>query len=240
MPFTHGKDAKVYVSGRDLSGFLTEWSVSGEADTVEVSTLGDSSKEYVAGLKDATMSGSGIFDAAGTATVDAVLGSALGPAASIVATFYPQGDTFGLPGFGMAGIEIDYSPVASLDDAVKVAVEARSSVGPEAVLSHAGLAARTTSGNSTSNDNAASSAAGGVGYLHVAAGSGTTPNLVAKVQHSVDNSVWVDLITFATVTTAPVTERQAVAGTVNRYTRAAWTISGTTPSFTFNVAFGRK
>jgi hypothetical protein len=79
---------------------------------------------------------------------------------------------------------------------------------------------------------------GGAAFLQVTAQSGGG-NLVVKVQHSVDDGVWVDLITFASVA-AVGAQRAAVANTVtvNRYTRELHTISA--GSATFSMAFGRR
>lgn len=60
------------------------------------------------------------------------------------------------------------------------------------------------------------SAGGGVGYLAVSACSGFS-NFVGKIQHSTDDTTYVDLISFTDNVTAPFTERKTVAGTVNRY-----------------------
>jgi len=60
-----------------------------------------------------------------------------------------------------------------------------------------------------------------------------------RIQHSVDGSAWVDLVPFTAVTVANRAQRLAVTGTVNRHVRSQWTITGTTPSFTFHAAFGR-
>ena len=99
------------------------------------------------------------------------------------------------------------------------------------------LAAITANTNGTAIDNAASSASGGAGHLQVTAYSGFT-NIVVKVQHSPDNSVWADLITFATVSSAPTAERKTAAGTVDRYTRYTVTVTGS-GSATFFVGFAR-
>lgn len=99
------------------------------------------------------------------------------------------------------------------------------------------LAAISANANGTAVDNSASSASGGAGHLQVTAFSGFT-NIVVKVQHSPDNSVWADLITFATVTSAPTAERKTVTGTVDRYTRYVVTVTGA-GSATFLVGFAR-
>ena len=97
MPtFTHGKNAafKIDDSGgtlRDISDVLTDVSISRTADVAEVSAFTNSSKAYVAGLKDATISISGSFDA----TVDGYLSGILGVAGSF--EFYPIGTTGGNP-----------------------------------------------------------------------------------------------------------------------------------------------
>ena len=97
MPtFTHGKSAafKIDDSGgtlRDISNVLTDVSVSKTADVAEVSAFSSSSKAYVAGLKDATITISGSFDA----TVDGYLSGILGVEGSF--EFYPIGTTGGNP-----------------------------------------------------------------------------------------------------------------------------------------------
>jgi len=97
MPtFTHGKSAafKIDDSGgtlRDISNVLTDVAVSKTADVAEVSAFSNSSKAYVAGLKDATITISGSFDA----TVDGYLKAIVGVAGSF--EFYPIGTTGGNP-----------------------------------------------------------------------------------------------------------------------------------------------
>jgi hypothetical protein len=99
-------------------------------------------------------------------------------------------------------------------------------------------AARTATGNGTSHDNGAATTNGAVAHQHVFAKSGTTPTLDQKIQHSSDNSTFVDLIAFSQKTAAG-SERVAVTGAINRYTREAHTITGTTPSFTGAVSLAR-
>ena len=97
MPtFTHGKNAafKIDDSGgtlRDISDVLTDIAVSRTADVAEVSAFSNSSKAYVSGLKDSTITISGSFDA----TVDGYLSGILGVEGSF--EFYPIGTTGGNP-----------------------------------------------------------------------------------------------------------------------------------------------
>ena len=68
-------------------------------------------------------------------------------------------------------------------------------------------------------------------------------NVALKVQHSLDNSAWVDLATFTVITAAPAAQRVVVAsGTlVNRYLDATWafTGAGSGMSVTFMTGFSR-
>lgn len=89
--------------------------------------------------------------------------------------------------------------------------------------------------NGTSVDNAASSANGGIGYLHLTASSGGT--WAFTIQHSTDNSTFSDLITFSANGSAVTAEQGTVTGTVNRYVRfRAVRTSGTVTAW---VAFVR-
>jgi hypothetical protein len=57
---------------------------------------------------------------------------------------------------------------------------------------------------------------GAVGYLQVTAYSGFS-QAVVKIRDSADDTTYADLLTFATVTIAPLADRQTVAGTIDRY-----------------------
>jgi len=97
MPtFTHGKNAVFSIddSGgtlRDISNTLTDVSVSRTADVAEVSAFSNSSKAFVAGLKDSTITISGSFDT----TVDGYLSGIVGSEGSF--EFGPIGSTSGNP-----------------------------------------------------------------------------------------------------------------------------------------------
>jgi hypothetical protein len=118
MPtFTHGKNAafKIDDSGgtlRDISDVLTDVSISRTADVAEVSAFSNSSKAYVAGLKDATLTISGSFDA----TVDGYLSGILGVEGSF--EFYPIGTTGGNPKASGEAIMTSYDRTPDIGGAV--------------------------------------------------------------------------------------------------------------------------
>ena len=118
MPtFTHGKNAafKIDDSGgtlRDITDVLTDVAVSRTADVAEVSAFSNSSKAYVAGLKDATITISGSFDA----TVDGYLRGILGAEGSF--EFYPIGTTGGNPKASGEAIMTSYDRTPDVGGAV--------------------------------------------------------------------------------------------------------------------------
>ena len=79
--------------------------------------------------------------------------------------------------------------------------------------------------------------------LNASAGTGTTPTLDVKLQHSDDNSTYADVTggAFTQVTdvagSAGVQVKKINVSDLKRYVRAIGTIAGTTPSFDFGVEF---
>lgn len=69
--------------------------------------------------------------------------------------------------------------------------------------------------------------------LNITAIAGTTPGVTVAVEHSPNGTAWTALGTFAAAT-AIGTQRLVRSG-LDRYVRATWTITGTTPSVTFSV-----
>lgn len=241
MAIAHGKSAKIMVNGRDLSSYLRSVNVEATADVVEVSTFGSSAKSYVAGLQDGTLTAEGIYDPVASVGSDAVLRAALGgDLGPHEWTVYPQNDTFGNVGYGLGATGTKFSIETPISDVVSVSAEAQSSTGSEPQLSHQALALIAAPFNGTGIDNTAASANGGTGYLQVSAATALTTATI-KIQDSVDNVTFTDLITFVAVTAAPNSQRIALAvgSAVKRYTRCAvTTLTGT--NITFQASFGRK
>jgi hypothetical protein len=68
--------------------------------------------------------------------------------------------------------------------------------------------------------------------LKVGTVTGTTPNMVVKVQDSVDGgTTWFDLVTFTAVTASNASEVKRVLQPFGRLLRVVWTVTGTTPNF---------
>lgn len=236
MSFTHGKSAQVFWNGYNLTSYLHTVAVNATGDVAETSVFGLSSKTFIAGLVNATLSVDGLFETTSGADVD-LLNQALAASTAHVVLVFPQGDTLGNDAWGTVAIGTGFNITANLGSAVMVTGAAQCNVGAELLTSHHPLAASTDTTASSSVDGGASTTTGGVGYLEVTAFNGT--DITVKVQDSADNVTFADLLSFTAVTAANSKERKALSAgaTVRRYTRDGR--SGTFTSCTYAMAFGR-
>lgn len=243
MP-TAGHVADIYAPGFDFGSFLKTIKASGSQDVADATSFNSGGvKEYITGLKDGTLSASGMWmsTAASTTDIDIVMANLL-QTTDKPWTYYPRGDAFGYPCKMLTGTVTKWDIESPIEDITKAELEVQSTVsggGIENLLVHRALATAGVSGGTggTAIDNGASTATGGVGFvINTTYTSGAN---AVKIQHSVDNSVWVDLITFTSIGAANVAERIELAAgtTVNRYTRCFDTI--TTTAKTYGCSFGR-
>lgn len=242
MPtFRHGKNTVVLIDQYDLSGYYKESTTSRSVETSDTTAFGNSAKTYISGLKDGTMNLSGMFDGS-TGAVDEIMAAALGGADNTV-TVQLEGNVVGTIAHMLATQETSYEVSSPVGDVVSVTSQLQADGGLESgrVLAPATVVTTATTTNGTAVDNAAATTNGGVAHAHVTANAnnGTT---TIKVQHSTDNSTWVDLVTFTTVATTIKTSRRvevASGTTVNRYLRSQIITAGT-GSITTTVAFARR
>lgn len=209
---------QILVNGSNLSSYLKSIEHSLSVETHENTSFDSTAKTYVPGLVDATLNAEGFFSAAVGAT-DEVFSAALGGTKSI----------WNWPNFGFEAYQTEYNIDSPAADLVSVTVNAQSNVGREKVETIVPLAVRTASGEGSSFDNLVSTPDGGVGYLQIISSSGT---LVVTIEDSADGLTWAPLATFG----VDVAQRVVTPGTIRRYVRAVWTITG---AFEFFVGFGR-
>lgn len=223
MAFTHGKAAVVYQDGNDLTGYLRSFTGAAEVDTAESTTFANDDKTYVAGLRDATISAEGLFDA----TFDGDVNTITGNGTKSVWSYYPAGDAVGAAGRGYSLDITSAERSADVGDVVMLSVEGQSSTGSEQVISHYALAQAAASGTATVYDGTAQSTAGGAGYLHATAISGT---VIVTLEDSADNVTYGSLQVLGTIT-ATGGWRTAITGTVERYTRVTYDCTNGTATF---------
>ncbi len=233
----HGKGVRFVLDSYAPQAFFKSGSIKRSIELPESQTFGDTWKERdILGLADGSVNLSGLLDIAAGASY-AVIRALLAQEAGALLTL-------GLSGLAIGSLVEMCKVVSESGDAGaaignpnEVALSMQADEGIDLGVSLHDNVAETGAApvTYTSVDETAASSDGGVGFLHVIAFSGT--DCTIKIQHSANDTDWVDLITFTEV--AGVTsERVAVAGTVNRYVRA--TISAATyTSVTFVVSFAR-
>ena len=119
MAFVHGKSSVFKLDNAsssltDISAFVNNVDFPETADVAETSVLGASNKTYIVGLKDATISLSGLFDA----TVDAILGAVVGQTATLSYEYSPEGTASGKVKYTGEAILTNYALSSPVGDVV--------------------------------------------------------------------------------------------------------------------------
>lgn len=119
MAFVHGKDSvfKLDNSGgslTDISTYVNNVDFPETADVAETTTLGADNKTYIAGLKDATISLGGSWDA----TADAIFGAVVGQAATLSFEYSPEGTASGKIKYTGEAIMTNYAISSPVGDVV--------------------------------------------------------------------------------------------------------------------------
>lgn len=244
----HGKKAKVYVSGIDISSYLKSASSGGSHDLADSSGLGNEDKEFLLGMQEGKLSIDGMYsirtkaeeEALAPSQIANVLEAAFGTS-PIVAGHMPQGDAFGSKCLIIPGAQSSVEISTPYSDVGKIAGELTSNMGISSGVVLKPLAVAAATGEGEKLDLGAAPVKtehGGVGMLQV--GKFETGNIVVKIQHSPDNVTFTDLITFTAVTASEKAEAIALPSTteVKRYVRAIWTHAA--GNATFHVAFARN
>ena len=119
MAFVHGKNSVFKLDNAsgsltDISAFVNNVDFPETADVAESSVLGASNKTYLVGLRDASISISGLFDA----TVDAILGAVVGQTATLSYEYSPEGTGSGKIKYTGEAILTNYALSSPVGDVV--------------------------------------------------------------------------------------------------------------------------
>jgi hypothetical protein len=234
----HGKATGILLGGYDLTSMLNQIATPQSLDTADVTPFGETAKKYIPGMADATVSMSGFFEGDAAATEE-MLDVASDTAEAIIVTY---GRTFAV------GQECKFASI------VRSAFEVSSPVGDVVSITGAAqadgglktgrtLMARqevtTSPVTGTVVDNITTTTNGALAVL-ILSDNTLDDEATVLVQHSDDNSVWVDLGTFAVAPALTVaSEILAISGTINRYVRVVVTLAGSTGSAITTVALSR-
>lgn len=239
MGFRHGKDGQALVSSYDLSSYFNEMSSSQTIETAETTAFGNSAKTYITGLNDGTISFSGMFDGSTDAVAEVFEDIIANGSTTVITLAHDGGLTQGNSCVMAQAKQTSYDITVPVADVVALSGEFQVTEGLRNGILVAASVTTTATANGTSIDNAASTTSGASSNLHVTANTmnGAT---VIKVQHSADDSVWADLISFTSVGATTLTsESQTATGTINRYLRYQVTAAGS-GSVTFSASLSRR
>jgi len=140
MAFVAGKGYKVKIGSDEVTSYLTNVSQPLTKDALETTTMGDSARDYIEGLKGATISLSGRWDGAGATAIDAVLHTAYNGNSLVTFSLNPTGTaTFSTsaPGYTGSMLVTNYEHNAAFDGVVSFS----------ATLQVSGAVTRATSGS---------------------------------------------------------------------------------------------
>ena len=119
MAFVHGKSSVFKLDNAsgsltDISSYVNNVDFPETADVAETSVLGASAKSYIVGLKDSSISLSGLFDA----TLDAIAGAVVGQSATLSFEYSPEGTASGKVKYTGEAIMTNYSLSSPVGDVV--------------------------------------------------------------------------------------------------------------------------
>ncbi|HEY9351870.1 MAG TPA: hypothetical protein VIP28_01410 [Nocardioides sp.] len=235
-------NVRLFAVGADLTGASNKVELGAEHEEKETTNyLSNGWKEVIAGLGSAEISGEGQWEAGSSALVDDASWAQLG----------------GVGPWTVCPADAQVSSLAYLTNALRADYKLGDAVGEVAPwtgtaksswplvrgqVGHPPGLARTASGSGTAVQLGAVPAGKRLyAALHVLSAAGTTPSLTVSVES--DDAVGMasptSRLTFAAAAAAGGqilrTDGTAITDT---YYRAAWTVSGTSPSFMFALAFG--
>lgn len=235
-------DTKIFFAGADLTGFSNKVDLPTTAEPLGSTTFGSGGwNERVGGLFDMQGSIEGFWQAGDESMPDDNFWTSLGTNA-IPATFIPTGGTTdGDLAYVTKVFEARYDLSGQMGQLVAWAADLQGNApvarGAVAVTS----AARTATGTGTAVQMGAVGTAQRLyANLHVFAATGTSPTLAVKIQSASSSSFSspTDRITFSTASAITGIPSSVVGNITDTWWRAVYTIAGTSPSFTFAVAFG--
>lgn len=237
MAFAHSKSSRVFLNERHISGQINGWTTTHNRQYGAGTSVLDDGEKFVPGLMTGAVGLRGLFDSAQFVDTEVIAALGTGVDNGLLVTVCPDSTTLGQPAMFCPADPTSYEVAAAVAESVTFSVD----TVPDAMVDMGFVlhdhAAETVDGNGTSVDRTAGTTTGAAASIHTTAYSGLT-NAVIKVQHSTNNSVWNDLITFTTIT-AVGSEFKTVTGTINRYVRVTTDVTGT-GSVTFLVAFGPR
>lgn len=237
----HGKNTGLVVGPYDVTRFCKEVSSDMSVEVAETTCFDEpeGAKTYTLGLSDATFA----FSGRESGTVDSLKNQVgLATASELSSPFTVGVDR----GFHVGRVAVMgqifstkvafSSPIADVVD-VSGDLQSDGPVGNGLVLSK--KTEYTTTGVEASVDQLTGSSLGVIMHYHVVQNS-RNGNVDVKIQHSANNSTWVDYDTFTVAGGALNSVRRVSATAIDRYVRLSMTLGGSTGTATVRVAIAKR
>lgn len=240
MAYTAAQKTRLLVGDLALSAYATQVKEGAAVAMLDATTFHDTSfaditaKVFVPGISESNLTVSGFYDV----TEHSDLSPWIGSATDRAVTYGPNGLTLGDELWMYKAVLSSLELGASTNglNTFDLAAQADGPVSFGASL-HDLVTAETADGSGSAYDGGASSSTGGIAHLHVVGFSGLTNVIVTVEDSATGSSGWATIGTFTTAT-GLTSERITIAGTVRRYLRATWDVTGT-GSTSFAVGFAR-
>jgi len=229
---------KLFVHGYDRSGDFNKINLDYSADELDSTSIGDTSKEFIAGLKTVKFDGE-IFTSHGGGEVETTSNANFAVADKVI-TVYP-GNTAGNVGYAFRSVQLTQSPQMVIGDIARFTISASSSGSALIrVTDMEALATKTSTGTGTARQLGAVSAAQTLySFLHViSASSGDTLDVTIESDNAEGFSSATTQITHTQFNAIGAEYKTKAGAITDDWYRVKWTIAGTDPSFTFNVGVG--
>lgn len=232
----------IWLGGYNITATRSALAIDDEIPLKPVPVFGDTGERLIAGIEAVRSQFEGWWDGGATAIDGIVAGYRATPLLPVTVAQQGAAAENDLVYFYQGQIK-EYRRGAEFGEPNRASIAVDSDNGEPLVrgrLMH--NATRTATGNGTARQLGAVGAAQKLyAVLHVLAASGSTPSLTVKVQ-SDDASGFsspTDRITFGAASTVGYQWATPVVGAItDAWWRITWTISGSTPSFSFVVGVG--
>lgn len=240
MPAAHGRSSSVFLNAYNVSAFLSSFDSTQTVDTAEVTTFGSTSKSFVTGLRDGTITLGGYFDG-GAAALDEIMTLALLSEDKQVLSICQQGaTTLGSPAILGGVLDTSYQITGSISEAVQISAEfqgdATDANGWYRGFVLGQLKSWSVSENGSTLDNGVSTSNGLIANLHYITNWNGNHFHNVLVQDSLDGLTWNTLINYSSSTRSRGVTR-TTTGIVQRYLRVQHTGSA---AGTFVLTAARK
>lgn len=236
-------NVRLFTGGADLTSSSNKVEITAEVEEKDATTFGSGGwKEVKGGLASSTFASEGFWEAGDPSKIDDAAWAQLGTVGAWSAC--PDGATLGALAYFTQALRCDY---AIGDEVGNLAPWSSKGAGAwplvRGQIAHPPGTARTSSGTGTATQLGALTAGHRLyAALHVLSAAGSaSPTITARVE-SDDNSGFTSPATRATFAAATALGGQALrtdgTAVADDWWRIAWTITGTSPSFTFAAALG--